>query len=55
MQCPKRPEEAVGFLETRVTDVCEPPWGCWKFKFNLSPLEELLPNEPSLQPNKMWF
>ena len=35
-----------------ITDVCEPPCGCWEL--NLAPLEEqpvLLTTEPSLQPS----
>lgn len=35
-QCPQRPEEDAGFLETGVTDDGEMPCGCWGW--NLCPL-----------------
>lgn len=41
---------------TRVRDICEPPYGCWKS--NPSPLEEklvLLTAEPALQPHGVYF
>jgi hypothetical protein len=43
------PEEAAGFLGTRVADSCESSYGCWEF--NLGSLKEqlmLLTAEPSL-------
>ena len=49
--CPWRPEEGIRSPETGVTDHCE--LRCWGL--NLSPLEELLPAEPALQPQALIF
>lgn len=49
--CPWRPEGGTGHPETRITDSCEPPWGCWVPNLGL-PEEQpvLLTTQPSLYP-----
>lgn len=37
VQCPERPEEGIGSLETGTTDGCEPLCGSWEW--NLGPQE----------------
>ena len=37
---PTKPEENIVSLGTRVTEGCEPPYGCWEL--NQGPLDELL-------------
>lgn len=51
IQCPWRPEKDIIFPGTGVTDICEPPYGCWNL--NLGPpqeQQEFLTPRPSILP-----
>lgn len=44
MQWLWRPEDGIKSPETRVTDSCEPPYGCWEL--NLEPLKNSQRSQP---------
>ena len=54
--CPRRPEEGIRIPETRVTDGCEPPCGCWELNLSYGDVRaELLTAGPgsSLLPHRI--
>jgi hypothetical protein len=52
VQCLGKPEEGVTSPETRVTNSCKQPQGCWELNLGSQPeLQVLLTTELSLQPD----
>ena len=42
---PWMPEEGIGFSITKVTDGCEPPYGCWELNLGFAALEPTSPGQ----------